>query len=297
MKNMFVSLLLLISISALAQKGAPAAGSNTKTTDMFAPKMGSSEILAGLLMPTGTIEINNDTLDYSGFILGFQYGYGFTDFLTVYVTQPYASYDIKTNFSGVSKTQNIKGLANTIIGAKGIIDYAPAFFYYEVNYQRAIFDTDKSNSSTNDSTAASARPSFNVSVGAGANVQLFGFGALLNYKLYQDGDHDSVSNLGTVTSTYKAGNGSGWKVYAQFEPSWKLGLSYALTTVEAYDQVTGATKTVNPKSETQAVSIYSIIPINSASEVFLEILKPEPKDSGTMTYKLYYVSASYHVTF
>ena len=292
MKIMMIGLLLSLSTAAFAQTGPTS--SNAKTTDMYAPKMGVSEFTAGLVIPTGSIENSAAKVEYSGYGLTVHYGYGFSEYATAYVTQQYSSIDIKQTGAATTTT---KGLANTIVGLKGIVEYAPAFLFYDVNYQRSIFAKDKSDLTNNENTAASARPSLNLNIGAGTAVNSFGFGALLGYSFYQEGETETVTNAGSTTAKNKAANGSSWKIYAQYEPSWKLGAAYAMTTTESFDRVNGATTTSQAKSELKAISVYGIIPATPESEVFVEITKYEPKDTTGSDYKIYYASATYRLTF
>lgn len=279
MKKVLAALALLMTTSVFA-----AGGSEARTTDMFAPKMGSSEFLAGILLPTGKDEKGATSSKYSGIALVAEYGYGFSDFASFYIQQGYTSVEVAPATGSSTKT---KGLGDTKIGVKAVVDFAPAFLYYDVSYQMALLEKPKRDSS-GDLTAGSARPQFIVQVGAGTSYEVIGFGAKLNYNLYQDGDFDVPGG----TLKFKSGTGAGWKIYAQYQASFKLGLSYSEQVSNSFDINT----TTQDKSFSRTYGIYSIIPLEPTSEIFIEVTNPQGSDSA-YTYGQYVVAASYRATF
>lgn len=155
----------------------------------------------------------------------------------------------------------------------------------------------KSNSSPSESTQVSNRPSLSFLGGGGVTLQNIGLGGSFEYKIFQDGDEEVVSAGVTTTRKHKAGTGNNFKLYAQLEMDFKVGFSYQENLVEGYDSSVGATTTKEKKQEDKVCTIYSIIPVSSANDLILSIIKPEPKDSNGLTYNLYFLSASLRSTF
>ncbi len=291
MKNFLIGLVFLTTTSAFAA----GAGSESVTTDVYAPKAGGSEFLAGILLLSGKIEKSPISSTVSGFGLSLQYSYGFSDILAFYGQQGYSNYEFNTD-PGSIKDKTV-GIGDTKIGVKGLLDFGQNYFYYDVGYNSALLAKSKSNSTNNESTAVSTRPALELQGGVGGNFNSLGLGALLGYKLYQDGDKENESAAGSVTTKYKSGTGSSWKLYAQYQANFKLGLAYQESTTDSYDTVTSGLTSSTSKSETKILSVYGILPVAAGSEVLFQLLKPEPKDTAGSTYSLYYLSAAYRLTF
>ena len=287
MKKFLVGFLLVSSTSAFA-----AGGSEARTTDMFAPKGGGAEFLVKLTVPTGKVEQSGTSTTFSGMALGLEYAYGFSDMAALYVTQGYSSTEFA---SSPGTTSKVKGIGDTKVGVKAVVDYGQTFFYYDVGYQLPLLAKAKTDSS-GDTTAVNARPELQLQGGVGAAFDLVGLGALLKYDLYQDGDSDVDAAGITITTKNKSGSGMQWKIYAQYQAAFKVGAAYGEMTVDSYDRTTSGVTVSNAKSETKMISVYSIIPVGTTSEVHLEIQKPEVKNSSA-TYSVYYLSAAYRTTF
>lgn len=265
MKKLLTGLLILTSASAFA-------ATDVKSYDMYAPKRASFDFVAGAHLPFGKYESNGTDMDYKGFGLGLELAYGVMDNLAVYVKQGHEATEIE-NY------KKREGLTNTSVGVKGLIGMDNMFFYYDASYTMALLgkaETDK---------AFDARPVLALLAGFGADIEQFGLGAMLGFDMYQSGDEENNS----VTSEHDAGNGMNWKVYAQYQPSWKVGLSYGSKTVDKTD--------TDDKSQTDTLSVYGIIPINAESDVFASINKPEIKEPSGVTSSAYVVEAKYLLRF
>jgi hypothetical protein len=289
MKKLLFGLALAASISAFA-----ASGTDAKTTDMYAPKGGGSEFLAGILIPTGKVEQGASTTTRSGFLLNFQYAYGFSDVLGLYVNQGYASIEDSVS-PGSSKTK-VLGLTSTAIGVKGLIDQGQLFFYYSAGYELGLFGKPKNDIGSGELTAINNRPALKLQGGIGANFGIVGAGGMLGFDMYQDGDADTEASGVTTTTKHKAGSGSNVKIYVQYQAASKFGFSYAEQTVDSYDTVTSNVTTSTTKTENKILALYTILPLNPASELFFEISKPEPKTTSA-TYSILNLSAVYRMTF
>ena len=287
MKKILVVLALLTGTSAFA-----AGGSEAKTTDMYAPKAGVSEVLGGLAIYTGKNEVNSSSTKLSGVALVAAYGYGFSDFAAFYVQQSYLSVEAENSTPPfASTTAKTKGLGGTKIGVKAVIDYAPAFFYYDVGYQMALLEKPKQEAN-GDVTAGNTRPVLSAQVGGGTSFESVGVGALLSLNLYQDGDFDRNG----VTVKNKSGSGSAWKIYAQYQASFKLGFSYSEQLINSYDVTVNSVTTSNDKVFSRNYALYSIIPVTDSSEVMIDLINPQGSNPN-VTYGVYVLAGTYRMTF
>ncbi len=296
MKIVVTALLIFsASISALAQPmvSSKAGTSTTKTDDVFAPELGQHEILAGALLPAGDIDSSFGKITISGYALALGYAYGVSPVLAPFIQQNYSRLESKSSFGSSTSL----GFGDTKIGAKGIFDLQDKYLRYSVSYSSGLLDKSKSNSSPSESTQVSNRPSLSFLGGGGVTLQNIGLGGSFEYKIFQDGDEEVVSAGVTTTRKHKAGTGNNFKLYAQLEMDFKVGFSYQENLVEGYDSSVGATTTKEKKQEDKVYTIYSIIPVSSANDLILSIIKPEPKDSNGLTYNLYFLSASLRSTF
>ncbi len=289
--NQISSAVLILFTTSLSYAGS---GAEAKTTDMYAPKNGSSEVYAGLGIKTGKSESGVSTTSYSGPIFVAQYAYGLSDNFAIYGNQKYSNLEYTTDPAGTKSKYS--GAGNTTIGIKGLLDYGQTFFYYDASYQAGLFAKYKYNITSGEGTTVSTRPFLSVQAGVGGTLNMVGVGALLTFNAYQDGNSDLETPVGTTTTSNKAGTGTAWKIFTQLQMPWVLGLSYAQTTDAAYDTITNAIVTTQVKNESRTYSLYSILPIATSSELFFELQKPEL--IGTTTSDKYYIiSASYRSTF
>lgn len=272
MKKILIGLLVLASSSAFA-------ATTVKSYDMYVPARASFDFVGGLNLHTGTYKFGNTETKYNGVGANFELAYGIMDMLAVYGQQGYAGYNTET---GTTKNKT-EGLTNTKVGVKGIYGLNNMFFYYDAGLSMALLGKAKVDA------AFDPRPALNLLGGFGADIEQFGLGAMLGYDMYMDGDYD---NNGT-TVKYKSGSGMNWKVYAQYQPSWKVGLSYASATIGKYDIETAS------QAETQAnrISVYGIIPINADSNVFAAVSNYQPKKPTDYDSSAYEVEAKYQMAF
>ena len=288
MKKFLVGLVILSSTAVFA-----AGGSEARTPDMYAPKMNGAEFVAGLTLHTGKYENSPISKTASGMDLGFEYGYGFSDVMAFYVAQIYRNTEYTID-PGSSKSK-YSGIGDTKVGLKAVIDYGQAFFYYDVGYQMALLAKSKINSS-GESSGTTARPYLEAQGGVGTSFDMFGVGALIKFDMYQDGDTEVDVAGVTTTVKSKSGGGMQWKLYAQYQSTFKAGLAYGEQTIDAFDRTSGGITSTGVKAEDKMISVYGIIPVGTTSEVHLQLQKPESKTSGG-TYGYYDVSAAYRMMF
>ena len=293
MKKIFVAtLIMLTSMMALASME----GGMAKTTDMYAPKAGGSELVPTLTLWTGKDDGNSTSTAYSGSIFGLEFGHGFSDVFAVYARQEY--YNTQLDFSPGSSTSKKTGIGDTKVGIKAVIDFGASFFYYDVGYQTALLAKSTFNAATNETSGVNGRPSLQAQAGLGAAFNMLGLGGLYKQYLYQDGETTNSFAGASSTTKNKAANGSEWKLYAQLQSHFKLGIAYGESVNDSYDQVTLGLTSTAAKSEYKNIFVYSIIPIAASSELFLEIQKQEPKTAATgTTYGHYFVTAAYRMMF
>ncbi|MBC7741382.1 MAG: hypothetical protein H7061_04240 [Bdellovibrionaceae bacterium] len=289
-KLLIASLFLISSVGAWAADGAGMA----KTTDMFSPKGGQSEIVPRLRIYTGTSTSGNTTSTYSGQELNFEFGHAITDSFGFYIWQDYANY--QTDTTPGSTVRKTNGLGDTKIGIKSVVDMGQVFLYYDVGYEMGLLAKSTANQTSNEYSPVTSRPFVEVQGGLGVHLGMVGLGGLVKYDLYQAGETENQFVGNKSTQKNKAGTGLQWKAYFQLEPSFKLGLSYGEQAIEAYDTESGVLTTVNAKSENKTVSIYAIFPFASSSEIMVEVAKPEPKTT-TATYSYYIATLSYRLRF
>lgn len=288
MKKFLVGLVFLSSTAVFA-----AGGSEARTPDMYAPKSSGAEFVVGLTLHTGKYEKSPSSTTASGMDLGLEYGYGFSDVMAVYVAQGYRNTEYTTD-PGSFKSK-ITGIGDTKVGLKAVIDYGQVFFYYDVGYQMGLLAKAKTNSS-GEATGVSRRPFLEAQGGVGTSIDMFGVGALITFDMYQDGDSDVDVAGTTFTTKNKSGNGMQWKLYAQYQSTFKAGLAYGEQTIDAFDTTTASVTTPGVKAEGKMISVYGIIPVGTASEIHLQLQKPESKTGGG-TYSFYDVSAAYRMMF
>lgn len=272
MKKLLAGLLILASTSAFA-------ATTVKSYDMYAPTRASFDFGAGLGLNLGSYEAGPVKTDTSGFGLGFELAYGIMDNLAVYGEQGYWAYENKTG----PATSKQNGLTNTTVGVKGIYGFDNMFAYYDASYTTALLGKAKTDA------AFAVRPVLSLTGGFGADIQAFGLGAMLGFDMYQDGDFDN----GTTTVKYKSGSGMRYKVYGQYQPSWKVGLSYENVSIDSHD--------VGPinvaKSEGNIISVYGIIPINAESNILASLNKPSTTSPSGTTNSNYTLEAKYLLNF
>lgn len=276
MKKLLAGLLILASTTAFA-------ATTVKSYDIYVPSRASFDFVGGLNLHTGKFEAGTNETKYNGYGLDFELAYGLMDTLAVYGQQGLHGYNEETN-AGKTKYE---GLTNTKVGVKGIYGLNQMFFYYDAAINMALLGKAKTDS------AMTSRPAINLLGGFGADVETFGLGALLGYDMYMDGDYD---NNGT-TQKDKSGSGMNWKVYAQYQPSWKVGLSYGSKAVAEFDTETGPVTTKTAKAQIDTISVYGIIPVNTDSNVFVALSKPEVKEPSGMTSNAYELEAKYQLSF
>ena len=289
-----VLLLALTSTAAFSKtmnsrsQTSKSSDSSFKTNDMYAPTLGQLELYLGANVPYGTEDATpiGQKKEVSGYLANGKLAYGLLDWLALYATQGYKSYNYN-NTNPVS-TSKIVGLTNTAFGIKGIMAFDIPFIYYDAAYSIGLADKYKLSNSTREETAVSDRPELKLQMGGGVPIEMFSGGALVALHLYQQGERTvTTAGLPDVVIKANAGTGFDWKVYGQIDVNWKLGISYEENKVNEYTtSFNGFNSTTTELTQT-AITVYGIIPLFQTFEVILSAAKIDYKQAVNTTYNRY----------
>lgn len=259
-----------------------------KTNDMFAPRLEQFEVFLGASIPYGNTDSTplGQKRETSGYIASGSLAYGLLDWLAIYGSQTYQSYDY--TYSNPRSTAKVTGFGNSIFGAKGIMNFDGPFAYYDASYSIGLADKSKLSSTDRAETAIARRPDLKLQAGAGLPIEMFSGGFLITGHLYQEGERTtSTTGFNDTTTKYNAGTGLDWKIYAQIEKGWKLGLSYDEKKTHSFTTVTNGFSSNNAEVTLSAITVYGILPLFDMFELIGSAAKIDNKEAVNTTYNLY----------
>jgi len=265
--------------------------------DMYVPRPGANYLTLGISLLKSETEIRttSENTKGSGYGINLSYTHGLTSSFAYYISQDIYGYKYDT--TPTVGTSQVNTLGPTLIGIKGMKTYLGSFFYYSAGYQAAMLEKRDDQGGLNIFTENDRRDNVQLSGGFGALLGGFSLGGQYTYLMYQDTDN-IFSN---VITKYKAGTGAKWRLFAQIEKYYKLGLSYGEEIVEVSDTSTGGVVTRNGygKYEYQRIQIYTIIPISSTTDFFGDLTRTDRKNANGYfsTYEYYVATAAIRISF
>lgn len=312
MKSLAILFLLLISVSEVfAQSSRPTSTVPPRrkpvltndedysaiSYDMYVPRPGANYLTLGISLLSSENEVRATSVKTkgSGYGINLIYTHGLTTSFAYFISQDIYGYkyDITPNLG----TAEVSTLGPTLIGIKGMKTYLGSFFYYSAGYQAAMLEKRDDQSGLNVFNESDRRDNIQLSGGFGALLGGFSLGGQYTHFIYQETDN-IFSNVATK---YKAGTGAKWKLFAQLENRYKLGVSYGEETIDASDVSTGGVLTKNGygKYEYQRVQIYTIIPVSTTTDFFADITRTDRKNVSTYysKFEFYLATAAIRISF
>jgi hypothetical protein len=264
--------------------------------EMYVPRPGSNYLTLGVSLLNSANEVRATSVKTkgSGYGINMNYTHGLTSSFAYFISQDIYGYkyDISPNTNS-----EISTLGPTLIGLKGMKTYQGSFFYYSGAYHVAMLEQRDDQSGFNVFTENDRRDNIQLSGGFGALLGGFSLGAQYTHFIYQE-TNNTFSN---IITKYKGGSGFKWRLHAQLEKRYKLGLAYGEELVESADTTTTGVLTRNGygRYEYQRMQIYTIIPVSSTTDFFGDLTRIDRKNTNGYfaQYEFYLATAAIRISF
>lgn len=304
-------LLLMVGNEVFAQKSRPSStvpprrkpvvtsdeDYSALSYEMYVPRPGSNYLTLGISLLKSENEVRATSVKTkgSGYGINMNYTHGLTTSFAYFISQDIYGY--KYDITPTVSTSEVSTLGPTLIGIKGMKTYLGSFFYYSGGYQAAMLEKRDDQSGLNVFTESDRRDNIQLSGGFGALLGGFSLGGQYTHYIYQETDN-IFSNVATK---YKAGTGFKWRLYAQLENRYKLGMAYGEETIDVADTSTAGVLTRNGygKFEYQRMQIYTILPISSTTDFFADITRLDRKNMNGYysNFEFYTATAAIRISF
>ncbi len=234
--------------------------------DIFISKENQFGFAVATQVLTGNIEVPSagTKIDFSGYRSAALAQYGLTNYLNLFLSQAYSDYgSASTNGTASS----YKGIGDTAVGAKGLLEISPGWLIeYESSYQASLLsksEYDERDPSNSINTAGSTRPKITLEGTIIGQYEQFYFGSTLRLASSFSGSYDTINSTGTTTTTQSSSTANQIKIFAEYDFKLKLGLSYLVENADGYDSVKNNITTKNASIKANYIRVYGLLPIDN----------------------------------